>query len=251
MLKPDSSFTTQINKAKLPALLIYLHQDFLASDGLSLTCPVSGIKLNFSQKILKDAAGMYASSSTTVSSVEGTMPTLTTNDEGLIVALCIAKPSSGIVGLNAIFGVVSGAGFGLSTAGVIWQDSAKNTVPTAPALISASNSCQLAAFNTTLPGADATKVRRLGADNFLVPPGNAAADITTAGQIQLAQLAAAITLNAFTAGAPTARLKCAALLNFAVGTGAEAVDATELRVACSRMADTGNIYAPWMNKPAG
>lgn len=247
-IKPFQQYTTAASASHVPHALLYFHADDLADDGLSITCRVSGITLNFSGVVLKDSGGMYAAASRTVSSITGTMPM---PEGGHLVLVSIGNASSTVGGLNGTdcsFGATGGASTcGFSAGGINYNaGSARNTAPSETLSQVSRPTCQLSYFD--LADSDGSPVIRRVAANDYEAISNQTATSTdtnqlTGGSVIIGSTATISGLN----GNTDARCKAIIMLewdNLAVN---GAPTAAELVTAAVEMARTQEVYAGWLD----
>ena len=248
---PYRSFTSASLAADFPAAKIIFHSDDYVDGALTWASRKGDLIATLSGAATKDANGVYAASARTVSSVAGTMPTLSK----YVVALIIGNlnTSSATAGITSTIGLNTSPG--ITSTGIAYtavEGGAANTIPTLIGSITAGSKVCGAGYydlvDTTSPAiyrvlASASNV----AVDQAIPNGSGTTDLTTPanGQILLGgALASAMTFG-FLASTAGARGKIVAVFDFNV-----ALTLGELEVACAEMARTQELFAGWRNRIA-
>ena len=246
---PYRSFNTDSLAANFPAAKIIFHSDDYVDGALTWASRKGDLIATLSGAATKDANGVYAASARTVSSVAGTMPTLSK----YVVALVIGNlnSSSGTAGVTCTLGVSSAPG--VTTTGLAYtavMGSASNTIPSLTGTISnGSKVCGAGYFDlvdTTSPAIHRILASGTSTDQA-IPNGSGTTDLDTPANGQLViggALASAMVLGFLTSTAG-ARGKIIALFDFNV-----ALTLGEVQAACAEMARTQELFAGWRNRAA-
>jgi hypothetical protein len=247
-ITPYSSFTSSPLANNFPALKMLFHADDYSPGSLTWVCRKTGVVANLATVCTKDSEGVYAITSTSVSSVTGSMPAISK----YAVAIACGKPTaaSATAGITASFGDGGSLGAAVQAAGLVY-DITLSQLNSAPALSTAPStvgkpSCQMARFDLISTGALATRVSRVLANNTDNVIGNGSADITTPGIIVLGGggvISAGLSIGGISGSNDGRRTKFIALFDFTVNPSA-----ADLQIAASEMARTQQLFAGWRNR---
>ena len=240
---PYSSFNTDSLTADFPGLKILGHADDYTAGALTWATRAGSLVLTLAAAATKDANGVYTTVTNSVASVAGTMPTLSK----YAVALCIGnlQTSSASAGVAATFGSLSTGPYVINTG--TFTDNTALALMTAVALTGSitagSKACQAAYWDcvdTTTP--DAFRVMASGLVTDQAIPNSTSTENT--GQFILgAVLASAMSLTGLGGLNDGRRIKLFALFDFGVP-----LSMIDLKIACTEMARTQELFAGWRHR---
>ncbi len=250
-IKPYRSFTSASLAADFHAIKVLFHADDFTNGASSWAARYGGLTINMSGALTKDSSGVYTTATRTVSSVTGTMPTL--SKYIALVGIGKLQTASQTVGSVVTFGSVDGTASGITSNGLAYTAANSGVVNSVAALTGSVTAGSLVSSIGFFDNVDTTSpaiyriLASATAGDQAIANGSATTDLLGVPNDPIAfstfgNSMACIALTSATAGA---RIKVIAVLDFSV-----TLSLGELEVAAAEMARTQELFAGWRNRAA-
>lgn len=237
--------------ADFPALKALFHADDIATGATSWVARHGGLTINMSGAIKKDANGIYTAATNTISSVTGTMPTL--SKYAVCVGIGKLNTSSQTAGPMAIFGKTDGSAGGIQANGIAYTAAnvgAVNTIATLTGSVTAGSKVAMVGYFDLVDTTSPAIFRVIGgatSGDQAIPNGAATTDLTTPANnpIGLTTLGQDMACSPLTTADVGGRVKIIALFDFSAS-----MVIGDVQQAAVEMARTQELFAGWRNRAA-
>ncbi len=247
-LNPYSSFTTDSLAADFPALKALFHADDFSS-GTAWTARHGGLTINMSGNLSKDSAGIYTAATNTISSISGTMPTL--SKYAVCVGVGRLNTASQTAGPIVTLGPIDGSAGGIASNGIAYTlaaGGAVNTIPSLTGSVTAGSSVASVGYLDLVDTTSPAIFRVIGgatSGDQAIPNGSGTTDLIANAAVGLTTLGSSMACVPLTTASNGSRIKIIALFDFSTS-----MVIGDVQIAAVEMARTQELFAGWRNRAA-